>query len=211
MFKVYTVVENRSKAAFKPINPDFKPKDPSPEPLDEDEPLVVPNKLVGGLQSAAQLAEETANRKKKEDRMKRKALKEMEERRKAAEEAGEEQDETVHRDASGRARDTKREKAEAKRAERDKLQKDMEKMEWGKGLVQREDREKRKRDEEAIAAKPAARWVSFVIPSDLPLIKAMAGCTDMQMTKISTNRKGRICAGMILQLSSLACVVCSLG
>lgn len=176
-----------------------KPKESSIEPEEEEPTIVQP--MVGGLQTAAQLAEETAARKRKEDKIKKKALKAMEERRKAAEERGEEEDETVHRDSTGRARDTKREKAEAKREAREKQAKDMEKMEWGKGLVQREDKEKRKREEEAIAAKPVARWVAC--PSLQLHVDAWdSPPTDTQTTQISTTSYARICAGTIPLLVS---------
>lgn len=50
--------------------------------------------------------------------------------------------ETVYRDASGRKIDTKAAKAEAARKKREKDEKEAEKMEWGKGLVQREEKER---------------------------------------------------------------------
>ncbi|KAG8833799.1 Pre-mRNA-splicing factor cwc26 [Serendipita sp. 405] len=59
-----------------------------------------------------------------------------------------EQQETVHRDASGRKIDTKAAKAEAARLKREEEEKAARRMEWGKGIVQREDLEKRKRDME---------------------------------------------------------------
>jgi len=144
------VVQARNMATFKPVNPHLRKKSPSPV-LAEEEPTVVdlaPKKLQGGLQSAAQLAEETASRAKQEAKLRKKALKE-------AQAMGE--GETVYRDATGKARDTKKEKAEARKKERDKLEKEMQRMEWGKGLVQREDKERRKREEEEIAARPVAR------------------------------------------------------
>lgn len=143
------VVESRQNASFKPINP-AAARPPTPEPeASDDEPLVVaPAPFAGGLRTAAQLAEETAKRKRHEERLRRKALKET---------AGKEE-ETVYRDSTGKARDTKKEKVEARRQERDDMDKQMAKMEWGKGLVQREDKERRKREEEAMAAKPVARY-----------------------------------------------------
>src|SRR6266403_479437 len=58
--------------------------------------------------------------------------------------------ETVYRDASGRKVDMKLEKAEAARKKREREERETKKMEWGKGLVQREDVEKRKQEEERI-------------------------------------------------------------
>lgn len=52
--------------------------------------------------------------------------------------------ETVYRDATGRKIDTKLARAEAARKQREKEEKDAERMEWGKGVVQRKDEEKRK-------------------------------------------------------------------
>lgn len=48
--------------------------------------------------------------------------------------------ETVYRDASGRKIDMKLARAEAARKKREKEEKEAQKMEWGKGLVQREER-----------------------------------------------------------------------
>ncbi|KAG8805180.1 Pre-mRNA-splicing factor cwc26 [Serendipita sp. 399] len=58
------------------------------------------------------------------------------------------QQETVHRDASGRKIDTKMAKAEAARIKREEEEKAAKRMQWGKGLVQREDLEKRKKEME---------------------------------------------------------------
>ena len=52
------------------------------------------------------------------------------------------QQETVYRDASGRKIDMKTEKAEAARRKREAVEKEAKKMEWGKGLVQREEKER---------------------------------------------------------------------
>lgn len=73
-------------------------------------------------------------------------------------EAGEDPGATVYRDGSGRRIDVKLEKAERARVERERVEREMKKMEWGKGLVQREDREERRREEARVAAKPLARY-----------------------------------------------------
>ena len=52
------------------------------------------------------------------------------------------QQETVYRDASGRKIDMKAEKAEAARRKREAEEKEAKKMEWGKGLAQREEKER---------------------------------------------------------------------
>jgi pre-mRNA-splicing factor CWC26 len=141
------VVESRDKASFRPINAAARLPTPEPEP-DDEEPTVVETAFKGGLQSAAQLAEANARKKRQEEKLRKKQLKEAN---------GKEQ-KTVHRDATGKARDTKKERIEARREEREKLEKDMARMEWGKGLVQREDKERKRREEEAMAAKPVARY-----------------------------------------------------
>lgn len=77
-------------------------------------------------------------------------------------EEGDEDDpnETVYRDSSGRKIDTKREKAEEAKRKREEVELEMKKMEWGKGLVQREDKEQRKREMEILKNKPLARFVN---------------------------------------------------
>ena len=66
--------------------------------------------------------------------------------------------ETVYRDASGRKIDMKVEKAEAARKKREREEREAQKMEWGKGLVQREDAEKRRREEERIRLNGFTRY-----------------------------------------------------
>ncbi|KAF9004007.1 Pre-mRNA-splicing factor of RES complex-domain-containing protein [Cyathus striatus] len=66
--------------------------------------------------------------------------------------------ETVYRDASGRKIDTKAAKAEAARLKREREEKEAKKMEWGKGLVQREEQEKRKQELEKQRGKAFARY-----------------------------------------------------
>lgn len=143
------VVESRDKAGFKPINPDARPPTPEKEASDEEPTIVEPAPFQGGLQSAAQLAEQNEKRRKHEERVRKKAAKERL--------AAGVQEETIYRDSTGKARDTKAEKIEARKVEREQLDKEMERMEWGKGIVQREDKERRKREEEEMAAKPVAR------------------------------------------------------
>ncbi|KAK2460324.1 hypothetical protein APHAL10511_007713 [Amanita phalloides] len=103
----------------------------------EDEKLVVvetdeSNAFVGGLVTAKDL--------------KRVLNREPEE--KTREEEGEvaRMQETVYRDASGRRIDTKAEKAEAARLKREREEKEAKKMEWGKGLVQKEEAEEKRRE-----------------------------------------------------------------
>ena len=65
--------------------------------------------------------------------------------------------ETVYRDASGRKVDVAAEKAEALRKKREREEKEAVKMEWGKGLVQREEQEKRRAELEAMRSEKFAR------------------------------------------------------
>ncbi|KIM39794.1 hypothetical protein M413DRAFT_446720 [Hebeloma cylindrosporum] len=54
--------------------------------------------------------------------------------------------ETVYRDSSGKKIDTKAARAEAARLKRLKEEKEAQKMEWGKGLVQKEEAERRRKE-----------------------------------------------------------------
>jgi len=54
--------------------------------------------------------------------------------------------ETVYRDASGRKIDAKAERAEAARFKREREEREAKKMEWGKGLVQKDEEEKRRQE-----------------------------------------------------------------
>jgi len=65
--------------------------------------------------------------------------------------------ETVYRDAAGKKINTKAARAEAARLKREREEKEAQKMEWGKGLVQRDEAEKRKQELEAQRGKKFAR------------------------------------------------------
>ena len=65
--------------------------------------------------------------------------------------------ETVYRDSSGKKIDMKAARAEAARLKREKEEKEAQKMEWGKGLVQREEKERRRVDLEKQKERPFAR------------------------------------------------------
>lgn len=84
----------------------------------------------------------------------------MAKRRKELRDRGEEEEDptaTVYRDSSGRKIDMKMEKAEKAKQKRDEMEAEMKKMEWGKGLVQKEDQEKKRREQAEMAFKPIAR------------------------------------------------------
>ncbi|KAG2070747.1 hypothetical protein BDR04DRAFT_1099401 [Suillus decipiens] len=117
-----------------------------PIPADEQPTVFVEESeqpFTGGLLTSAQL---------------RKALpkpqQKQEELTKDEEEAAQE---TVYRDASGRKIDTKAARAEAARKKREMEEKEAKKMEWGKGLVQRQEEDARQRQLEKSRSLPFAR------------------------------------------------------
>jgi pre-mRNA-splicing factor CWC26 len=122
-----------------------KSKEETPPPPDEA-PQVVAAPFAGGLMTTAQIR---ATRAAKEGTSSSKKAK--------AEAPDPAQQETVYRDASGRQIDTKAEKAEAARKKREREEKEAQKMEWGKGVVQREDAERQKRELEAMSRRDFAR------------------------------------------------------
>lgn len=119
----------------------------SPIPADEQPTVFVEEEseqpFTGGLLTSAQL---------------RKALPKpqlkQEELTKEEEEAAQE---TIYRDASGRKIDTKAARAEAARKKREREEKEAKKMEWGKGLVQRQEEDARKHQLEKNKSLPFAR------------------------------------------------------
>ncbi|GAA5983176.1 hypothetical protein JCM11641_006836 [Rhodosporidiobolus odoratus] len=153
-----------SWATIRDADPALRPRTPTPEPEDEA-PYVVSTTTDaaprGGLQSAADLRAEQARKEAEQQRKRAKAQKEEERRRAEARERGEEEDDpnaTVYRDATGKKIDMKVAKAEKAKQERDKIEKEMAKMEWGKGLVQKEDREREKREAEKLKNRGMARY-----------------------------------------------------
>ncbi|KAG1743428.1 Pre-mRNA-splicing factor of RES complex-domain-containing protein [Suillus lakei] len=117
-----------------------------PIPADE-QPTVVEEEseqpFTGGLLTSAQLRKALP-----------KSQQKQEELTKEEEEAAQE---TVYRDASGRKIDTKAARAEAARKKREREEKEAKKMEWGKGLVQKQEEDARKRQLEKNKSLPFAR------------------------------------------------------
>ncbi|KAF9048411.1 Pre-mRNA-splicing factor of RES complex-domain-containing protein [Panaeolus papilionaceus] len=109
------------------------------EPAQDERPMVVvteettPAPFVGGLVNPQQL----------KTMLPQNNVSKVEEM--TAEEIARAQ-ETVYRDASGKKIDTKAARAEAARLKRLREEKEAQKMEWGKGLVQKDEEEKRKKD-----------------------------------------------------------------
>lgn len=173
---MHTVVEHRSSAAFRPVASTSQAPPPSTSADDDaipadEAPLVVGNvveeaptasssaftakRLKGGLQTSDQLKEENARRRQaaEAERERARAIK-LEEIA-----SGNAAEDTVYRDASGKKINTKEAKAELARIKRKEMDKEMQKMEWGKGLVQREEKEKRAKEVEDMANKPFSRFV----------------------------------------------------
>lgn len=124
-----------------------KAEEEEPTPADE-QPVVVETEdqesFKGGLMTAAKLRQMMpSSRVPQQDTA-------------TAEEIAQAQ-ETVYRDASGKRIDTKAEKAAAARAKREREEREARKMEWGKGLVQKEEEEKRKQELEKQRGKAFAR------------------------------------------------------
>lgn len=119
----------------------------------------------GGLQSAADLKAEQIRLEAEKERKRLAAEKERERKKREKmrdgdddDEEGEGQDVTVYRDSSGRKIDLKLQKAEEAKRKRQELEREMAKMEWGKGLVQRQDKEKAKLEAEKLKKKGVARY-----------------------------------------------------
>ncbi|KAH8105426.1 Pre-mRNA-splicing factor of RES complex-domain-containing protein [Cristinia sonorae] len=122
-------------------------KEPESVPADE-QPQVVgepeEEEFKGGLMTAAQLKKKFGKSAVKEDL--------------TAEEIAAAQ-ETVYRDATGRKVDVAVERAEAARRKREREEKEAKKMEWGKGLVQRDEQERKKKELEELKSRPFARTI----------------------------------------------------
>ncbi|CAE6440929.1 unnamed protein product [Rhizoctonia solani] len=117
------------------------PKDEEPQVVEEDDQPM----FRAGLMTADQLKKTTPKKKKP-------TKEELDEAAAAAAQ------ETVYRDASGRKIDTKAERAEAARKKREREELEAKKMEWGKGLVQREEEERRRLELEKEKTRGMARY-----------------------------------------------------
>lgn len=121
-------------------------REPTPPPPADEQPQVVETEetpFKGGLLTSAQLKKT----------LPKKSAQKVE----LTKEEHEAAQETIYRDASGRKIDTAAEKAEAARRKREREEKEAQKMEWGKGLVQREEAERRKEQLQAMQSRPFAR------------------------------------------------------
>ena len=125
-------------------------REPTPPPAADEQPVVVTTEEAepfrGGLLTKGQLRAQFSSRD---------AQLEEEDGPEAVAAA----QETVYRDASGRKVDMKLERAEAARKKREREEREARKMEWGKGLVQKDEAEKRKQEEERIRQGGFTRYV----------------------------------------------------
>ena len=112
---------------------ELPPVDEQPTVVEADEPP------IGGLLSSAQLKKKFGKQ----------ATVEVEKPMEA--------DDTIYRDSSGRKIDTKAARAEAARLRREQEEREAKKMEWGKGLVQRGEDERRRTELEKEKARGLAR------------------------------------------------------
>ncbi|KAJ7502911.1 Pre-mRNA-splicing factor of RES complex-domain-containing protein [Mycena galericulata] len=139
-FKKRKVAPTEEGSGWATLQPGIKEDTPPPD----EQPMVVEETpFVGGLVSAQQL---------------KKALPQTNVAPAATAEEIALAQETVYRDASGKKINTKAARAEATRLKREREEKEAQKMEWGKGLVQRDEAEKRKRELEEQRGKKFARY-----------------------------------------------------
>ncbi|KAJ7729506.1 Pre-mRNA-splicing factor of RES complex-domain-containing protein [Mycena maculata] len=129
-FKKRKVAPTDEGSGWATLQPGIKEDTP---PADEQPMVVEETPFVGGLVSAQQL---------------KKALPQTNVAPVATAEEIALAQETVYRDASGKKINTKAARAEAARLKREREEKEAQKMEWGKGLVQRDEAEKRKQESE---------------------------------------------------------------
>ncbi|EJD00676.1 uncharacterized protein FOMMEDRAFT_136106 [Fomitiporia mediterranea MF3/22] len=136
-FKKRRIADNGEESSgWATVREGVKREDASPPP--DEKPQVVEEPFAGGLVNAADLKKNLPGQDASAGKGKRTEAdiaREQEEARLAQE--------TVYRDATGRKIDTKAERAEAARKKREREEKEAQKMEWGKGVVQREDAAKR--------------------------------------------------------------------
>lgn len=139
-FKKRKVAEGDS-GGWISVGPPEKP--PTPPPEEDEQPVIVEDEFAvrGGLLSQAELQKRFGAQTKtlKEDM------------------PTAEQQETVYRDTSGRKIDTRAERAEAARRKREQEEMDAKRMQWGKGIVQREETEETRKQMESDRLKGFAR------------------------------------------------------
>ncbi|TBU22590.1 Pre-mRNA-splicing factor of RES complex-domain-containing protein [Dichomitus squalens] len=120
----------------------------TPPPAADEQPQVVETEepFKGGLLTSEQLKKKLSKNAKQSTR-------------KSADDAAEQAaaQETIYRDSSGRKVDMAAARAEAARLKREREEKEAAKMEWGKGLVQRDEAVKQKQELEKMRSQAFAR------------------------------------------------------
>ncbi|KAJ6497740.1 Pre-mRNA-splicing factor of RES complex-domain-containing protein [Mycena sanguinolenta] len=138
-FKKRKLSPNDEGSGWATIQPGIKEETPPPP---DEQPQVVETTVLGGLVTAQQL---------------KKALPQTNTDTTVTAEEMALAQETIYRDSSGKKINTKSARAEAARLKREREEKEAQKMEWGKGLVQRDEAEKRRQELEAQRGKKFAR------------------------------------------------------
>ncbi len=145
-----------------------EPDDPDADGSGDSAPPP-PKKRKGGLMSAADIAaEQAALRAAREEAERARRIEAGEDpdadggetSAAGARSSGGREQETVYRSAAGQKIDVKAELAERARLAAEEARKEAERAEWGKGLVQRREREERVRRERDATTQGVARWVS---------------------------------------------------
>ena len=130
-FKKRRVADTPTESSWITVQDALVKEETTPPPPTDEQPMVVDAPVIGGLVNAQQLKKILPqNNVTNTDDL-------------TAEEIARAQ-ETVYRDSSGKKIDTKAARAEAARLKRLREEKEAQKMEWGKGLVQKDEAEKRR-------------------------------------------------------------------
>ena len=132
-FKKRRVAKTATESSWITVQEGLVKEETTPPPPTDEQPIVVDAPVTGGLLNAQQL-------KKMLPQNNVTNTNDL-----TAEEIARAQ-ETVYRDSSGKKIDTKAARAEAARLKRLREEKEAQKMEWGKGLVQKDEAEKRRQD-----------------------------------------------------------------
>lgn len=151
------------------VNPIANDDDGDDDEDEDDKPVVVQDKRTalmtssGGSQprmSSGQKAGLLTSREIQQEAARAKELEQRAVERMAAEsgrQGGVVEEETIYRDNTGKKIDPKLAKAEAARKRKMEIERQERKMEWGKGLVQRNEQEQRRKQLEEETHKPLAR------------------------------------------------------
>lgn len=158
--------------------------------LEDEKPLVVETEesktFVGGLVTAKDL-KKVLNR-------------EPQERREdVTEEEVARMQETVYRDASGRKIDAKAERAEAARLKRQREEREAKKMEWGKGMVQKDEEEQRRREIEKHKATAFARHADDKELNEEQKSKELWNDPAAAFLSVSNLQHIRLCAALLMR------------